>query len=68
MAGKNLGESLGKVAGQAAIWPFVQEQLHNECVAAAFPVGQFDIIRAFVGITEKSLKKVIGPFFRENCR
>jgi hypothetical protein len=66
MAGENLGKSLGKVTGQTAIWPFMQEQVHDQHISGVFPVYQFDIIRPFIGIAEEGFKKIIGPFFREN--
>ena len=68
MSGKNLWQPLGQIAGQAAVRSFVQEQIHGEGLAIVLPVSQFDVIGTLAGIAEEGFEKIIGPFFRENCR
>ncbi len=60
MAGEDLGQSLGEVAGQAAVWSLVEEQVKDQLVAPGLPVGQGDIVGTFRGIAEQGLKKLIG--------
>jgi hypothetical protein len=60
VAGEDLGQPLGEVAGQAAVWPLVEEQVKDQLVAPGLPVGQGDIVGTFRGIAEQGLKKFIG--------
>jgi hypothetical protein len=60
MTGEDLGQSLGEVAGQAAVWSLVEEQIKDQLVAPGLPVGQGDIVGTFRGIAEQGLKKLIG--------
>jgi len=60
VAGEDLGQPLGEVAGQTAVWPLVEEQVKDQLVAPGLPVGQRYVVGTFRGIAEQGVKKFIG--------
>ena len=65
MAGKNVGNSMGQVTGQAFSWPLMKLQFKIERLPFAFREAKLDIKRPVSGITEQSLEKRIRAAGRE---
>jgi hypothetical protein len=60
MAGKHLGQSVGKVADQTMAGSLVQLQLKSELVLGTVSVAQDDVVRTLGGIAEQRFKKLVG--------
>ncbi len=62
---KDLGQAVGEVAGQASAGPFVQFEGEVEGVTALAREGEADVVGAFLGVPEKGLEELVGPFGRK---
>ena len=56
---EDLRQSLGEIAGEAVARSLMQQQIHDELVSLDLPVGEFNVIGAFGGISEEGVEKIV---------
>lgn len=69
MPGKDIGEAVGEVAGQATARPLPQVQVKLQLPALLVETGktQGNVIRPFAGVTKQGFKESIGPLWGKQC-
>ena len=60
VAGEDLGQPLGEVAGQAAVGALMKAQVHGQGVAFEIAIGQLDVVGAFAGVAEEGVEEIVA--------